>query len=89
MCIYSLFILFCRSLRSVAPHNTVVVGVGDPYIGFHHALEGGTAQPLLTEVARAAANKIMYVHTIFLKIRQTLLVTTNRSKFEFLVFPSL
>lgn len=47
------------SYRSFAPHNTVVVGVGArPYIGFHQALEGGSVQPLINDVARAVASKI-------------------------------
>ncbi|KAJ8721530.1 hypothetical protein PYW07_002305 [Mythimna separata] len=44
--------------RSVPPVNTLILGAGvKPYIGFHYALEGGTAPPL-QDVARAVANKI-------------------------------
>ncbi|XP_075974743.1 rab3 GTPase activating protein [Anticarsia gemmatalis] len=44
--------------RSVPPVNTLILGAGSkPYVGFHYALEGGTAPPL-QDVARAVANKI-------------------------------
>ncbi|CAB3223598.1 unnamed protein product [Arctia plantaginis] len=44
--------------RSVPPINTLILGTGaKPYVGFHYALEGGTAPPL-QDVARAVANKI-------------------------------
>lgn len=44
--------------RSVPPVNSLILGAGSkPYIGFHYALEGGTAPPL-QDVARAVANKI-------------------------------
>lgn len=44
--------------RSVPPVNTLILGAGvKPYVGFHYALEGGTAPPL-QDVARAVANKI-------------------------------
>ncbi|XP_077284837.1 rab3 GTPase activating protein [Arctopsyche grandis] len=50
---------FFVGYRSFAPHNTVVVGVGArPYVGFHQALEGGSVQPLINDVARAVASKI-------------------------------
>lgn len=44
--------------RSVPPVNTLILGAGQkPYVGFHYALEGGTAPPL-QDVARAVAHKI-------------------------------
>ncbi|XP_050673797.1 rab3 GTPase-activating protein regulatory subunit isoform X2 [Leptidea sinapis] len=44
--------------RSVPPVNSLIVAAGEaPYVGFHYAVEGGTAPPL-QDVARAVANKI-------------------------------
>ncbi|XP_047990659.1 rab3 GTPase-activating protein regulatory subunit isoform X1 [Leguminivora glycinivorella] len=44
--------------RSIPPMNTLILGAGTrPFLGFHYALEGGTAPPL-QDVARAVANKI-------------------------------
>ncbi|XP_037975017.2 rab3 GTPase-activating protein regulatory subunit [Plutella xylostella] len=44
--------------RSIPPANTLILGAGGrPYVGFHYALEGGSAPPL-QDVARAVANRI-------------------------------
>lgn len=64
-CSFSKLIVQCLSndtsyyrYRSVPPVNTLILGAGvKPYVGFHYALEGGTAPPL-QDVARAVANKI-------------------------------
>ncbi|KAK5645471.1 hypothetical protein RI129_006771 [Pyrocoelia pectoralis] len=44
--------------RAMAPHNTLLIGAGSkPYVAFRYALEGGS-QPVLTDVAKAVANKL-------------------------------
>lgn len=49
---------FDAKYRAVAPSNTQVIGVGvRPYIAFHYAIEG-VAQPVLSDVAKAVANKL-------------------------------
>ncbi|XP_022917832.2 rab3 GTPase-activating protein non-catalytic subunit [Onthophagus taurus] len=49
---------FDTKYRAVPPNNNLVIGVGNkPYVGFHYALEGG-AQPVLSDVAKALANKV-------------------------------
>lgn len=49
---------FDAKYRAMPPHNTLVLAAGSkPYLGFHYALEGG-AQPVLSDVAKAVANKL-------------------------------
>lgn len=49
---------FYSKYRAMAPHNTLVLGVGaKPYVAFHYAVEGG-AQPVLSDVAKAVASKL-------------------------------
>lgn len=49
---------FDARYRAVAPSNTLIVGAGvRPYIGFHYGIEG-VAQPVLSDVAKAVANKL-------------------------------
>ncbi|XP_078049758.1 rab3 GTPase activating protein isoform X1 [Augochlora pura] len=46
------------SYRSSAPQHNLVIATGKrPFVGFHYALEGGTA-PVLSDVAIAMANKL-------------------------------
>lgn len=50
---------FSSRYRAMPPNNTLVMGVGaKPFVGFHYALEGGAAQPVLQDVARAVAAKV-------------------------------
>lgn len=49
---------FDARYRAMAPNNTLIIGAGTkPFVGFHYALEGGM-QPLLSDVAKAVANKL-------------------------------
>lgn len=46
------------SYRSSAPQHNLVIATGKrPFVGFHYALEGGSA-PVLSDVAIAMANKL-------------------------------
>lgn len=54
----STFTGFDARYRAMPPHNTLVMAAGaKPFLGFHYALEGG-AQPVLSDVAKAVANKL-------------------------------
>ncbi|KAK3909218.1 Rab3 GTPase-activating protein non-catalytic subunit [Frankliniella fusca] len=49
---------FNTCYRSGAPKSTVVVAAGkEPFIGFHHALEGFEGRSVLTDVAQVVKNK--------------------------------
>ncbi|GJQ87312.1 hypothetical protein Trydic_g17361 [Trypoxylus dichotomus] len=49
---------FDSRYRAVAPNSNLVMAVGiKPFVGFHYAIEGGT-QPVLSDVAKAVANKL-------------------------------
>ncbi|XP_028137857.2 rab3 GTPase-activating protein non-catalytic subunit [Diabrotica virgifera virgifera] len=49
---------FHSKYRAVPPNNTLVVAAGSkPFLGYHYALEGG-GQPVLSDVAKAVANKL-------------------------------
>lgn len=53
----STFTGFDARYRTMPPHNTLVLAAGSkPFLGFHYALEGGS-QPVLSDVAKALANK--------------------------------
>lgn len=44
--------------RPTPPQSSLVVAVGNkPFVGFHYAIEGSNA-PILTDVAKAVANKL-------------------------------
>lgn len=54
----SIFGGFGANYRSSAPQHNLVIATGKrPYIGFHYALEGGSA-PVLSDVAIAMATKV-------------------------------
>lgn len=49
---------FDTKYRAMPPHNNLILGAGSkPYVGFHYALEGAS-QPVLSDVAKAVANKL-------------------------------